>query len=59
MAKERTHDVFGRPLSEADKRFFKLRDSGYKGPIDQDGRKAKDPDGVFAALRKASRKGGK
>jgi hypothetical protein len=27
----------GSPLAEKDKRFFALRDSGYKGPIDQDG----------------------
>lgn len=27
----------GSPLSEKDKRFFALRDSGYKGPINQDG----------------------
>ncbi|SRR6266487_731296 len=27
----------GTPLSDADRRFFDLRDSGYRGPIDQDG----------------------
>jgi len=27
---------------EADERFFKLRNSGYKGPIDQDGHKTTD-----------------
>lgn len=27
-------------LTEADKRFFKLRESGYTGPIDKDGNKA-------------------
>lgn len=27
----------GRPLSDADKRFFALRESGYRGWIDQDG----------------------
>ena len=26
-----------KPETEADKRFFGLRESGYKGPIDQDG----------------------
>lgn len=36
----RTHGWDGKPLSEADKRFFALRDSGYKGPIDQGGNKA-------------------
>lgn len=36
----RTHGWDGKPLSEADKRFFALRDSGYRGPVDQDGNKA-------------------
>jgi hypothetical protein len=27
----------GRPETTADKRFFDLRESGYRGPIDQDG----------------------
>jgi hypothetical protein len=27
----------GSPLSEKDRRFFALRDSGYEGPINQDG----------------------
>jgi hypothetical protein len=27
----------GKPLSEKDRRFYALRESGYKGPIDQDG----------------------
>jgi hypothetical protein len=27
----------GSPLSKKDRRFFALRESGYKGPIDQDG----------------------
>lgn len=27
----------GSPLTEADRRFWALRDSGYNGPIDQDG----------------------
>jgi hypothetical protein len=27
----------GSPLNERDRRFFALRESGYKGPIDQDG----------------------
>jgi hypothetical protein len=37
----RTTGWDGKPLSEKDKKFFALRDSGYKGPIDQDGDKAK------------------
>jgi len=28
----------GRPETARDKRFFDLRESGYKGPVDQDGR---------------------
>ncbi len=27
----------GKPETDADKRFFDLRESGYTGPIDQDG----------------------
>lgn len=33
-----TRRVDGQPETEADKRFFDLRESGYRGPIDQDGR---------------------
>lgn len=39
MAKSRRLD--GKPETAADKRFFDLRISGYKGPIDQDGREAR------------------
>jgi hypothetical protein len=28
----------GRPETARDERFFDLRESGYKGPVDQDGR---------------------
>ncbi len=35
MAEPRTWD--GSPETDADKRFFDLRESGYTGPIDQDG----------------------
>lgn len=31
-------------LSAADRRFFALRASGYRGPIDQDGYKVTDPE---------------
>lgn len=34
-----TRRVDGRPETAADTRFFDLRESGYKGPIDQDGYK--------------------
>jgi hypothetical protein len=32
------------PNPEAAKKFFALRDSGYRGPIDQDGNKVEDLD---------------
>ena len=37
---KRTHDWNGKPLTEEGRKFYALRDSGYKGPIDQDGNKA-------------------
>lgn len=40
---DRTHDGFGQPLDEAGKKFFRLRESGYTGWIDQDGNKANCP----------------
>jgi hypothetical protein len=30
----------GKPETTTDRKFFDLRESGYKGPIDQDGNKA-------------------
>lgn len=33
----RQTDGFGRPLTERDRRFFALRESGWTGPIDKDG----------------------
>lgn len=30
-------DVFGKSLNEKDRRFYGLRESGYKGWVDQDG----------------------
>ena len=35
----RTRRVDGKPETAADTRFFDLRESGYQGPIDQDGHK--------------------
>jgi hypothetical protein len=35
MAATRRFD--GKPETEADTRFFALRESGYTGPVDQDG----------------------
>jgi hypothetical protein len=37
-------------MSDADKRFYALRESGYKGPIDQDGYENHDHDDVFAEM---------
>ena len=34
-----TRRVDGRPETAADTRLFDLRESGYDGPVDQDGRK--------------------
>lgn len=38
-------------LTAADKKFFKLRESGYTGPIDQDGNAVNDETGVLDSLR--------
>lgn len=32
-----TRRLDGKPETDADKRFFQLRDSGYRGPIDHHG----------------------
>ncbi len=49
-----TRRVDGKPETEADKRFFDLRQSGYTGPIDQDGRKVTSGPAVeiLAAMRR-------
>jgi hypothetical protein len=41
---DRELDGLGQPLDEAGKRFFRQRESGYKGWIDQDGYRT-DKDG--------------
>jgi hypothetical protein len=38
-----TRRLDGEPETDADKRFFDLRDSGYTGPINQDGYAVSDP----------------
>ncbi len=47
-----TRRLDGKPETDADRRFFALRASGYTGPIDQHGHKVSDPKilAVFAAL---------
>jgi hypothetical protein len=49
-----TRRVDGKPETAADKRFFDLRESGYDGPIDQDGRKVTSGRAaeILAALRR-------
>jgi len=49
-----TRRVDGRSETAADTRFFDLRESGYDGPVDQDGRKVTSgrPFEVLAALRR-------
>jgi hypothetical protein len=49
-----TRRVDGKPETDADKRFFDLRESGYTGPVDQDGRKVTGGRAfeVLAAMRR-------
>lgn len=46
--------IDGKPETDADKRFFNLRDSGYTGPIDQDGYATDEHADIFDALRRAA-----
>jgi hypothetical protein len=50
-----TRRADGRPETAADTRFFDLRESGYDGPIDQDGRKVTSGPAaeVLAAMRRS------
>jgi hypothetical protein len=52
-----TRRADGRPETVADKRFFDLRESGYVGPVDQDGRKVTSGSAVevLAAMRRRCR----
>ena len=52
-----TRRVDGRPETAADTRFFDLRESGYDGPVDQDGRKVTSGQAmdVLAAMRRRCR----
>jgi hypothetical protein len=47
----------GKPETPADTRFFDLRESGYTGPIDQDGRKDTTSEGASILRRMAQRRG--
>jgi hypothetical protein len=44
--------IDGKPETEADRKFFDLRESGYTGPIDQDGN-IPDPTTASPAMRRA------
>jgi hypothetical protein len=55
MAKSRRFD--GKPETPADKKFFDLRSSGYKGPIDQDGNQVTSGPDAAALRRMAERRG--
>jgi hypothetical protein len=50
-----TRRADGKPETQADRRFFDLRESGYTGPIDHDGRPVTTgyESGALAALRRA------
>ena len=50
-----TRRVDGKPETAADTRFFDLRESGYDGPVDQDGYKAISGRAVeiLAAMRRS------
>jgi hypothetical protein len=55
MAKTRRFD--GKPETAADERFFDLRASGYRGPIDQDGNKDTSSEAAAILRRMARRRG--
>lgn len=57
MAKQQTWAEYTdrSKMSDADKRFYELRESGYKGPIDQDGYENHDHDHVFAEMARQRR----
>lgn len=47
----------GKPLSDVDRRLYALRDSGWKGPIDQDGYPDVTSEGTSALRRMARDRG--
>jgi hypothetical protein len=51
-----TRRVDGKPETEADRKFFDLRESGYTGPIDQNGDMVTDPEtlAIFARLSRTN-----
>lgn len=57
MGKANRKDSWGRTVSDADERFFQLRESGWKGPIDQDGHKVTEGETYDALKRLAESRG--
>lgn len=57
MPKSRRFD--GQPETDADRRFFDLRESGYTGPINQDGYADTTSEGAGILRRMAERRGEK
>lgn len=47
----------GQPLNERDRRLYALRESGYKGPIDQDGYPDTTSEGAGILRRMAEQRG--
>jgi hypothetical protein len=47
----------GKPLSAVDRRLYALRDSGWKGPIDQDGYPDTTSEGAGILRRMATQRG--
>jgi hypothetical protein len=47
----------GKPETDKDKKFFDLRQSGYTGPIDQDGNKVTSGPDAAALRRMAQQRG--
>lgn len=57
MTKKTTRRWDGKPETAKDKRFFDLRESGYTGPIDQDGYAVTSGPDAAALKRMADRRG--
>jgi hypothetical protein len=57
---DNTRRIDGKPETDADTRFFDLRESGYKGWVNQDGHateETRDSDtGTFLGFRRSGRR---
>lgn len=56
MAKPKSRRFDGKPETDADRRFFDLRESGYTGWIDQDGNAVPDDDPRVAGMQALARR---